>query len=218
MLIMDGFQDLLCDWIFFSFGKFDSNPIIFVKTLALPSSRSTWYWCHPIMIIDDIGWLWCQSQKSRVSWVITSLSICNFDNHFGLVSPRKYPEMPCPRRDKWISNPKISASGISGAVLIQSEIRIKMYWINMAWISNLVTPNFFRKLSNFLFWQRKFLPTVEDTHNQPDTGYGLTCWADWAEWAGYWLGSRMGAKFGDKISHYAKVAERDSFRTSYLEG
>ena len=28
----------------------------------------------------------------------------------------------------------------------------------------------------------------------------------------------LGAKFGDKISHYAKVAERDSFRTSYLEG
>ena len=65
---MIGFFQAVCS-CFFN-GTFNSNPMIFVKTLAEPSSRSTWYWCHPIMIIDDIGWLWCQSQKSRVSWVM----------------------------------------------------------------------------------------------------------------------------------------------------
>ena len=41
-----------------------------------------------------------------------------------------YPKMPCPSSDGKIFDLKISESRISVSVLIWSEHRIEMYWIN----------------------------------------------------------------------------------------
>ena len=50
-----------------------------------------------------------------------------------------YPKKPCPSSDGRISDSKISESGISVSAPLRFELRIKMYRINMAWISSWTT-------------------------------------------------------------------------------